>query len=216
MSRIKALILDFDGVLVESNEAKSRAFQDLFALYPKYQDAMMEYHMANYSSPRMTKFEHFVHELMGRPGDLETAQKMARQFSEFTVGRVMACPAVPGAKLLLDELSLLMPLYVSSVTPQDELRKLVLARGISSYFKGVFGDPPLSKSEAICTVLAQESLSPPEVVLVGDSASDYRAAVDTGIQFVGRNSGMPFDGIEVELCRDLYQVAEEISRRLKG
>ena len=216
MSAIRAVILDFDGVLVESNEEKTHAFEDLFALYPAYRDSMMAHHLANYSCPRMIKFEHYVYELMGRPGDVEMVQTMARQFSEFVVRRVVACPDVPGARAFLDEFSPQVPLYVSSVTPQDELRKLVHARGIDSFFVEVFGDPPCKKADAIRAVLTREKLSPSEVVFVGDSASDYRAAVEAEVEFVGRNSGLTFDGIEIKLYHDLEEIADVVRRRLKG
>ena len=216
MSAIRAIILDFDGVLVESNEAKTHAFEDLFALYPVYRDAMMEYHLANYSRPRMMKFEYYVYELMGRLGDVAMVQAMAHQFSEFAVRRVVACPDVPGARAFLDEFSPQVPLYISSVTPQDELRKIVRARGIDSFFVEVFGDPPCKKQDAIRAVLSREKLLPSQVVFVGDSASDYHAAVDAGLEFMGRDSGLPFDGIEIELYHDLYEIAEYLLNILGG
>jgi len=215
MSAIRAIILDFDGVLVESNEEKTKAFEDLFALYPAHREAMMEYHLANYSCPRMMKFEHFVHELMGRSGDVEMIQTMERQFSEFVVRRVRACPDVPGAREFLKEFSRQLPLYISSVTPQDELREIVRARGIASFFVDVFGDPPFKKSDVIRAVLEREKLLSSEVIFVGDSASDYRAAVEAGLEFVGRDSGLPFDGGEVELHGDLHEIARLVRRRLK-
>ena len=216
MSAIRAIILDFDGVLVESNEAKTRAFEDLFALYPAYREAMMTYHLANYSRPRMVKFEHYVYELMGRSGDVEMVQTMARRFSEFVVRRVVTCPGVPGAREFLEEFSRQVPLYISSVTPQDELREIVRARGIDSFLVEVFGDPPCSKLDAIRTVLTREKLLPLEAIFVGDSASDYRAAVEAGLKFVGRDGGLPFEGIEIELHLDLYEIADVVRQQLKG
>ena len=216
MSAIRAIILDFDGVLIESNEEKTHAFEDLFALYLPYRDAMMDYHLANYSRPRMMKFEHYVYELMGQPGNVEMVQMMARRFSEFVVRRVVACPNVPGARAFLGEFSRQVALYISSVTPQDELREIVRARGVASFFVEVFGDPPCTKADAIRAVLAREKLLPSEVIFVGDSASDYRAAVEAGVGFVSRNSGLPFDGIEVKLHCDLYEIADVVRRQLKG
>lgn len=216
MNAIGALILDFDGVLVESNEAKTHAFDDLASLYPPYSDAMMKYHLANYSCPRMMKFKHYVYELMGRPGDAEMVQTMVWQFSEFVVRRVIACPDVPGARAFLEEFSRQVALYISSVTPQDELQQIIRARRIDSFFVEVFGDPPYKKQDAIRAVLTREKVLPFEVIFVGDSASDYRAAVEAGVEFVGRNSGLPFDGIEIELHRDLYEIANVVRQRLKG
>jgi len=216
VSAIRAVILDFDGVLVESNEEKTKAFDDLFLLYPVQRDAMMAYHLANHSRPRMQKLEHYVYELMGRRDDHELVQAMAEQFSRFVTRRVIACPDVPGARNFLEEFRDKVPLYVSSVTPQDELREIVRAREIGSYFVEVFGDPPCRKRDAISSVLARESLSPPEVVFVGDSVSDYRVATQAGLQFIGRHSGLPFEGIAVELHTDLNGIADIVRQRLES
>ncbi len=214
MTKVGAIVLDFDGLLAESNEAKLSAFKDLFALYPVYHDAMMDYHLANYSSSRMMKFEYYVYDLMQRPGDIDAVKVMADQFSEFVVQRVIACSEVPGAREFLDEFSHQVPLYVSSVTPESELRSIIHARGIESFFVEVFGDPPWQKSDAIRSVLKRERLLPSEIIFVGDSASDYRTAVETGVEFVARNSGLPFNGIGLKLYSDLYEIANVIRERV--
>ena len=214
MRTIRTLILDFDGVLVESNEVKRQAFEDLFAMYPPYSRAMMDYHLANHALPRMLKFEHCVYRIMGRPGEQESVLIMAERFSGLVKGRVIECPEVPGAGAFLEEFSRRVPLYVSSVTPRDELGDIVAARGLSRFFKDLFGDPPFRKSEAIEVVLHRERLSPPEVVFVGDSPSDYRAAEEAGLEFIGRNSGRRFDGLDVELHRDLYEIGELLRDRI--
>ncbi len=214
MSVVRAIILDFDGVLAESNAEKTKAFEELFALYPEHSEAMLAYHMANHSSPRMRKFEYYVHELMAQRDNDELVQVMAGQFSAFAVRRVTACPDVPGARAFLEEFRSKVPLYVSSVTPQDELRRIVRARRLTHYFADVFGDPPYCKPDAIGAVLARESLLPSDVLFVGDSASDYRYATEAGLQFIGRDSGQPFEGIAIELHKDMNEIAGIVRRWL--
>jgi phosphoglycolate phosphatase-like HAD superfamily hydrolase len=216
VDRIGAIILDFDGVLIESNDEKMRAFQDLFALYPAHQDAMLRYHMENYSKPRNVKFEHCVYNIMRRPGDEEAVEAMSRRFSELVMQRVMTCAEVPGMRAFLEEFSKIVPLYISSVTPQKELHQVVEGRKMASFFSGIFGDPPTKKSDAIRTVLHRERLRPHEVVFVGDSVSDYDVATESGVQFVGRDSGLAFGGIHIELHGDLHEIANLLRERLKG
>jgi phosphoglycolate phosphatase-like HAD superfamily hydrolase len=214
MSVPGAVVLDFDGVLVESNEMKTRAFEDLAALYPEHSKAMMAYHLANFSRPRHEKFEHFVNQLMGRPGDEGLLQRMGQQFSDLVVSRVVASPFVHGAEAFLEIFSRRLPLYVSSVTPQDELRRIIRMRGMESYFQDIYGDPPRSKVEAIRYVLSQHALTPSQLIFVGDSPSDFRAATETGVEFLGRDSGQPFEGIELDLFRDMHAIRDELHRRL--
>jgi phosphoglycolate phosphatase-like HAD superfamily hydrolase len=207
---VRGVILDCDGVLLESEEAKTLAFEDAFAGFPAHRDAMLAYHLANRSLPRRVKFEHCVFALMAEPGNRQLVEEMGRRFSECARRRVLACPEVPGARKFLAEFGPRIPLYVASVTPQDELRETLRARDMARFVVEAFGDPPCPKADAVRRVLAQEGLEPTEVLFVGDSPSDYRVASEAGLAFIGRDSGVPFDGCEVSLYRDLAGIADVI------
>jgi phosphoglycolate phosphatase-like HAD superfamily hydrolase len=212
---VRTIILDFDGVLLESNDDKMQAFEDLFALHPKFTDAMRAFHLANYSRPRMIKFEHYVYQIMERPGDENAVQEMARQFSEIVTARVIACREVPGAGDFLKGFSKKVPLYISSTTPQEELIHIIEARGMAHYFTEVFGDPPVEKAVAIQRVLEREQCPPSEVVFVGDAVSDYLVATEAKLQFLGRNSGLPFDGQGTKLYRDMAEIGDVLRTWIK-
>lgn len=205
---VRTIILDFDGVLLESNDDKMQAFEDLFALHPKFSDAMRAFHMDNYSRPRMIKFEHYVYHIMERPGDENAVQEMARQFSEIVTARVIACREVSGAMDFLKEFFEKIPLYISSTTPHEELIHIIEARGMAHYFREVFGDPPVEKAVAIQRVLQQEQCPPSEVVFVGDALSDYKVATEAKLKFLGRNSGLPFDGVGIKRYRDMAEIGD--------
>jgi len=216
VSKVGTIILDFDGVLAESNQAKSRAFEDFFTLYPSFANAMRAYHLNNYATSRMAKFEHYVDKLMNRPGDNTLVDMMADQFSEIVKQVVIAAPDVLGAREFLHEFSQQVPLYISSVTPQDELKEIVKARGIDAFLTDVFGNPPVKKVGAIQTILSREGLLPSQAVFIGDSVSDYQVAEETGVIFFGRDSGFGFEGTQVHLFNDLFDIAEELRKRMKG
>ncbi len=213
---IGAIILDFDGVLAESNQAKSRAFEDFFALYPSHAEAMRAYHLEHYATSRMAKFAYYVNELMGRPEDNTLLETMIAQFSGLVKERVIAAPDVPGAREFLEEFSRRIPLYISSVTPQDELREIVELRGVEAYFKEVFGNPPVQKAEAIREILVREGLEPSQAVFIGDSASDYQATLATGVEFIGRDSGFGFTEAPIPLHKDFFAIAKVLRERMKG
>lgn len=209
---LRCVILDFDGVILESNEAKDRAFEDLFALYPEHADAMRAFHVGNRTSPRRVKFERFA-ALLGRPDDGAEMERMERHFSEAAFRRVSEAPEVPGARAFLEELARRLPLYVASVTPDKELRRIIAARRLAPYFKGVFGDPPHPKTVAIRAVLEREGLMPGEVLLVGDSPSDREAAASRGLAFLGRDNGR-WAGERSFVFRDMREIGSEVRRRL--
>ena len=207
---IRAIVLDFDGVLVESNQVKTEAFKELFSLYPKYEEAMLAYHFRWFSTSRMDKFRHFVYELMGRPGDGNGILDMAKQFSNLVMKRVISCQEVPGASEFLSEFSQRLPLYISSATPQEELLNIIRYRRFETYFRDIYGDPPIRKKEAIQTVIKKEGADPQEVLFIGDSLSDLNAARDAGVRFIGRDSGLPFPDGDIELYKDMFHIAEAI------
>lgn len=210
MRTIKAIILDFDGVLAESNAVKDAAFVEFFSRYPEHAAAMEAYHLAHYAEPRQMKFAYFIEELMGRPGDAGAVERMAEAFSELVAERVIACPEVPGASDFLAEFSPYLPLYISSVTPQAELGRIIVARGVAPHIRRAFGNPPTPKVDAVATVLKDEGLEPGEVAFVGDSESDRQVAVKTGLVFFGRDSGQLFADAELAVAADLGAVADRL------
>ena len=215
MKSVRAVILDFDGILLESNEAKTEAFAELFSLYPSHFSQMMDFHLTNISMPRRIKFEYFVNTLMSKPGDVTRVDKMTDRFSEIVFRRVINCSEVPGARAFLETYYDRLPLYVSSMTPQEELIEIIRRREFAGYFEDIFGDPPIKKTEAIRKIIRKEAISPGELVFIGDSDSDYRAARLSGIPFIGRDSGQASQSEAVFSCRDLFDVAAALSHRLE-
>jgi phosphoglycolate phosphatase len=215
MSAVRAIVLDFDGVLLESEPVKAGVFDEVFAEYPAHAAAMTAYNRAHAALPRRTKFEHCVFTIMERPGDLDAVDVLARRFSERVVAQVIACAPVPGAEAFLDEFSGRVPLFVSSVTPEPELNTIIRARGWERHFRCVFGDPPTRKPDAIRAILAREQLDPGDVVFVGDSEGDYLAAGATGVGFIGRDSGGALSRAGVETYPDMTAIAAVLRPRLE-
>jgi hypothetical protein len=52
------------------------------------------------------------------------------------------------------------------------------------------------------------------VLFIGDSAGDQRAALEAGVEFIARDSGLPFDAPRPRAFPDLLQLGEAISDRL--
>ena len=79
----------------------------------------------------------------------------------------------------------------------------------------VFGDPPTPKVDAIRTVLRHERLLPGDVVFIGDSPGDLRAADMTGVEFVGRNSPFALAPLQTTFVHpDLHAIADVLRPRL--
>ena len=199
---ISAVIFDFDGVLVESAELKTRAFASLFKSFPDHLDEILAYHHQYVGISRYRKFKHFHEAILGIPYTEEIGMQLGAEFSKLVVDQIIAGPCVSGAREFLEKHYVNLPLYVASGTPQSELEEIADAKLLSQYFRAMFGSP-IPKYEATSKVLEHEHLSPQEVVFVGDGLSDQIAAEEAGTHFILRRTQENLDlAREAELVID--------------
>jgi phosphoglycolate phosphatase-like HAD superfamily hydrolase len=211
---IRLLILDFDGIVLESNGVKTEAFREVFSAYPDHLDAMMRYHDATPSAPRRAKFEHLVYERLGQPGNRVLVDDLLIRFSSRVRARLRTCALVPGALEFLDEFAQRVRTYLVSVTPEADLEATLADRDLRRHFAAVYGCPPWTKTTAVADILRASGEAADRAVLVGDSPSDLQAAGETGVEFVGRASDIPFPVHGVPLHKDMHGVAAFLRPRL--
>lgn len=197
----RAIILDFDGVVVESNDIKAAAFDTLFADAPGRLVEIQDYHRTNGGISRRVKFRHIHEKILGRSYDAEIEASLAAQFSTLVEDQVVQAPFVPGAREFLDRAQRRYRLFIASGTPESELLRILTRRGLLSFFVRAYGSPT-TKPVIIREVCRIHGLRPHEVVFVGDGSSDLEAARETGVTFVAR----VVPGMGLESCR--WRVAD--------
>ena len=206
----KIIILDFDGVIVESNSIKDLAFDRLFRDEPKHHAEIMAYHLAHNAVDRHEKFRYIAECILHREPTTELLSQWALQFSKDTRQAIISCPFVPGAEDFLRKFHDKIPLYLASATPQDELDLIVKARKIRHYFVEVFGAPE-KKRVMISKVLARESAAPEDCLFVGDSQEDWASAEEMGIGFIGRRGRSEFHSAGFPVIYDLHDLNKYVS-----
>jgi len=75
-------------------------------------------------------------------------------------------------------------MHLVSGTPYDELRSIVEKRGLARFFQSLHG-APASKLGAFREILASGSHNPAGVLAIGDAMTEYLAANELGIAFLG-------------------------------
>ncbi len=181
-----ALVFDFDGVLVESADVKTRAFATLYRKFGEDIAARaMEYHLAHAGISRYVKFHHLHRTLLGITLAEEEAVALGRQFSALVAETVIAAAWVAGAREFLEAHHRSLDLFVASGTPDDELKMIVARRGMQGYFRSVHGSPA-TKHEIIHRLLARHGIAPRRMLVVGDALADLEGATANGVPFVGR------------------------------
>lgn len=187
------VILDFDGVILESVDVKTRAFRDLFSFASEHVDEIVNFHVQNGGMSRFDKFKHFYKNILKEPLSNEQYYFLCNRFSELVFDGVLKSKFVPGAEKFLSNFATKTSLFVASATPEPELTEIIKQRGLLNYFKAIYG-APRTKQECIEELLINMDCPKDNAIFVGDSLNDYKAAQEAGVRFVGR---MKYDGIDI-------------------
>lgn len=205
----KVIILDFDGVILESLDIKTKAFLKVYQDYPEHADEIAQYHLQNGGVSRYKKFVHINSNILKIPIDKDKVEELANIFSEAVVDEMLQCPFVGGALEFLENYSTVARLYVASGTPHDELRFIVEKCGLTQFFNGVYGTPR-TKAEIIKYILNKENVDNNEAVFIGDAITDYDGAKEANVPFIARINGQtpdnPFLKMDVTSVNDLKEL----------
>lgn len=192
---LRAVFLDFDGVIKESLDVKTAAFAAIFA--PWGEEAVAKvcaHHKANGGMSRYRKIPFYLREYcadprMGTPDEQALVDALLKDFANRSYAGVLAAPFVPGAEDFIRDCNTQgIPLAIISGTPEEEMRALIADMGMSASFTRVYGSPR-DKKELLEVAMNDFAIKPEETVFVGDSINDYTPAIELGIPFVGRVVG---------------------------
>jgi HAD superfamily hydrolase (TIGR01549 family) len=193
---ISAIILDFDGVILESVSVKTEAFRELFSSETAHLDEIVQFHTKNGGMSRFDKIRYIYSHILHKELTDTQFHSLCTRFANLVLEKVLRTPFVPGAREFLQNNYTRFPLYVVSATPEDELREIIGQRGLSEFFQGVNG-APVTKIEHIEMILTINGYKKETTIFIGDAMNDFRAAQECGIKFIGRilpGEGDPFAG----------------------
>lgn len=208
------IILDFDGVILESVSVKTEGFRTLFSFAPEHVNEIVQYHIDNGGISRFDKFRYIYHTILKTELTEKKFTELSETFSAIVYNNIIHSPFVPGAYKFLEMYHLKLPLYIVSATPEEELTQIIQERNMSHYFKEVFG-APRKKAECILRILTRSRTPQELVIFIGDAKNDYAAAQTAGIRFIGvvkNDEDNPFDGLDdVEMIvTDLFELMHYI------
>ena len=98
--------------------------------------------------------------------------------------KVVGANWIAGARECLEAMADNTLLFLISGTPEEELRCIVERRKITGLFAEILGSP-VRKPDHIRRLLKDYQLNPAGCVFVGDALTDYNAALETQLHFVG-------------------------------
>jgi len=183
---IKALLFDFDGVILESAGIKTAAYRKLFEeKYPDKVEDFMEYHAVNVGISRYVKIQYFYEQILGIKITGKKKKELINKFSQIVFNEILQASFIKGMPEFLEENYKKFPLFVVTGTPNEEINSIIKKRKLNFYFKEIHGSRK-EKKDIIFDILSRYKWNPMEVVFFGDTQSDLKAAEETGAVFVAR------------------------------
>jgi len=185
LEKCSLIFWDFDGVIKESLDIKSSAFESLFLPYgQKVSQRIRQHHNKNQGVSRFEKIPLYL----GWAGETVNATKVdvfCQRFSDSVSQAIINSPWVPGVREYLLRNFSTQYFVLVTATPQKEIERILAAIAIRDYFREVHG-APTSKVGAMESVLLRLQLPPSEALFIGDTEVDLKAAQAHEVPFLLR------------------------------
>lgn len=182
---IETVFFDFDGVIKESLNVKGEAFAELFSSFgSSLQSKIKTHHQQNGGLSRFDKIPLYL-SWAGIELTPLVVNKYLREFSHAVRSKVETSEWVEGAEEAISELSKLVPLFLITATPHDEIQQVLKNIGIRQFFKDAIGSPK-TKTAAMNCLIQRHKINPSCAVMIGDSYTDYQAAKENNVVFILR------------------------------
>jgi len=186
MNKIKAIIFDYDGVIAESVDVKTKAFEELYKPYGKdIVQKVIKHHEANGGVSRFEKFSIYHKKYLRKDIDQLKVDELANKFSKLVLQKVIDSPYVKGVYGFISSNYRNFDFHISTGTPSDEIETIIKKKKLRKFFKDVYGSPE-KKDLHVKKILKKYSYKKKEVVFIGDALSDRDAARNNDIFFIGR------------------------------
>ena len=183
---IRAIVFDFDGTLILSNEVKRDCYLAVANDWPNGAAIIKELLDGPPVGDRYALFGLFAQRVAETVKDrpVDTIKlALAEDYSRRAEASLLVCPERPGAMNLLGTLSEQgIHLYLNSGTPLTWLRRIVEGRQIGGHFRGLYGGP-ISKIDNLQQILQEAKLQPQDILVVGDGLDDEHYANAVGCSF---------------------------------
>lgn len=184
----KAVVFDFDGVIVPSEKIKVEGYSLIFSKFgEEVPERAIEEAREEFAEAKGNRFDIIrgIFKRTGREGDIKkTVAEYAERYGTIVKKRIMALRVEEQVRATLGNLAKRFPLYINSNNPDDFLRELLHTLGIEVFFRGIYGSSH-TKLENLQAIAREEDLKPEEMVFVGDGEGDRKAAEAFGCTFIG-------------------------------
>lgn len=186
ISQIKnynAIIWDFDGVIKDSVEIKGDIFRDLFLDQDfSVQEKIVKHHHNNGGISRVQKLKIYL-DWSNHESSNSKIKNYASEFGKLVFEKVINSEYIPGILDYLKTNYTRQQFFLVTGTPEDEIIKITKKLKIYNYFRKIIGYPK-KKQDAFEYIIKKYNLDLGNVIVIGDSYSEYNAAKNLGLKFI--------------------------------
>lgn len=185
LSIYKTIVLDCDGVVLNSNQTKVDAYYNTAKRMggsDTQAQAFVDYHIKLGSIPRNDKIRYYITDIIKQPLTPELFQAFMETFTEILDETLMQCEVAPALMDLKQKTSQAKWMLMSG-GDQEELRQIFPRRHLDHLFElGIYGGPT-KKNEHLASLIADGSIQFP-ALFIGDSRFDHQSSTGAGLDFI--------------------------------
>ena len=187
MKSYSNIIFDFDGVILNSHLVKTNAFYYVFSKYgKKVGNSAVKLHLKNMGKARTYKFNLINKYLLNNSLKNKDLKIIEKVFKDHILKRIFKMEINKNLINFIEN-SKNKNFYISTGTNQEEIKKICKKKRIFKSFSGIYGSPK-TKITHINSIIKNNKINKKDVLFIGDSLSDYKAANACGINFVCKSN----------------------------
>lgn len=191
---LKVVVWDFDGVIFDSMHLKCEGFKALFKRAGCADEGALRvfetYHYENGGISRFDKIDHFYRHILKQPLEAPQIDALVLDYGHI-ISKNLFCKDHLNVEVLdfIQKHHKQYTFHIASAALHNELQILCAFLGLKPYFRSIEGSPP-SKAKVLAKLIQNYGYRSDEMLLIGDSKSDYESALANHIAFLGYNSSM--------------------------
>lgn len=208
-SQVKNIFFDFDGVILDSVDCKTQAFEKMYSKYGNdIAKKVKKYHLDNGGVSRFEKFKFWHKEYLGINLSDKELSELSNEFSSCVVDKVVASKEIEGSIDFIKQSSNQYKCWIITGTPTIEMKQIAQKLNIAKHFLGIHGSPE-KKIHWVDYLLKENQLIPNETLFLGDATTDYEAARSGNLHFALRQADYNkpfFENIDVPRFKTFYEL----------
>ncbi|MFT4304858.1 MAG: HAD family hydrolase [Candidatus Woesearchaeota archaeon] len=185
---MKAVIFDFDGTLIKSENIKLNSFIQIF--YEKYNKKKGIKKIYNPLIGKATidkKIEIIIENILKRKSTKKEIKEFKKEFSKRYKQNLSTCPVISCIYLIDYIKANTKYLFVVSLHEKKDVKDILKHCSLFDLFTNVYGGPK-NKKENIINLMKKYKLNNKDILYIGDTENDILVSKKLKIKSIGVNN----------------------------